>query len=114
MTVRPDREHFVPVRVRDLVDILCHDTGPALDRPLSEADQAAFRRFADAAAERVHHQYLRKLKALTADYAPFDPDADWLALAPDADVGYAASYIRLLVARGLDEKRALARLPLFL
>lgn len=34
--------------------------------------------------------------------------------ASDADVGYAASYLRLLVARGIDEKRALARLPLFL
>lgn len=32
----------------------------------------------------------------------------------DADVGYAASYLRLLVARGLDEKSALSRLPLFL
>ncbi|HJQ28184.1 MAG TPA: HD domain-containing protein [Rubrobacter sp.] len=31
-----------------------------------------------------------------------------------ADVGYAASYLRLLVARGLDEKGALSRLPLFL
>lgn len=80
----PDREHFIPVRVRDLMDLLCHHTGPNLDRPLSADDQAAFRAFADAAAERVHHQYLTRLKALKADYAPFDPDADWLALAPDA------------------------------
>lgn len=32
----------------------------------------------------------------------------------DADVGYAASYLRLLVARGQGEKSALSRLPLFL
>lgn len=84
MPVRPAREPFVPVRVRDLVDVLCHDTGPGHDTPLSEGDQAAFRAFADAAAERVHHQFLAKLKELQADYAPFDPDADWLALSPDA------------------------------
>lgn len=83
MSVRPAREPFIPVRVRDLVDVLCHDTGPTHDRPLSDAEQASFRTFADAAAERVHHQYLRKLKELKADYAPFDPDADWLALAPE-------------------------------
>jgi hypothetical protein len=83
MAVRPDHEAFIPVRVADLVDVLCHETGPALDRPLPEADQTAFRRFADAVGEHVHHDYLRRLKRLKADYDPFDPDCDLLALAPD-------------------------------
>lgn len=83
MPVRPDREAFIPVRVADLVDILCHETGPALDRPLAEGDQAAFRRFAESVGEHVHHDYLRRLKRLKADYDPFDPDCDLLALAPD-------------------------------
>jgi hypothetical protein len=83
MTVRPDHEAFIPVRVADLVDVLCHETGPALDHPLAEADQASFRRFADAVAEHVHHDYLRRLKRLKADYDPFDPDCDLLALSPD-------------------------------
>lgn len=46
------------------------------------------------------------------------PDPDYEALAANlpssvagADVGYAASYLRLLTARGLDEKTAVARLP---
>jgi poly(A) polymerase len=49
------------------------------------------------------------------------PDPDYAALggmlssaASDGDVGYATSYLRLLVARGKDEKSALARLPRFL
>ena len=49
------------------------------------------------------------------------PEPDYAALervlpsgASDADVGYAASYLRFLVARGLDEKSALAQLTLFL
>ena len=49
------------------------------------------------------------------------PEPDYTALAgslssaaSDADVGYAASYLRLLVARGLDGKSALARLSRFL
>ncbi|MFY7952860.1 MAG: DUF3754 domain-containing protein, partial [Armatimonadaceae bacterium] len=83
MSVRPDHEAFIPVRVADLVDILCHETGPAFDRPLAEADQTAFRRFADSVAEHIHHDYLKRLKRLKADYDPFDPDCDLLALAPD-------------------------------
>lgn len=83
MAVRTDHESFIPVRVADLVDILCHETGPALDRPLPDADQSAFRRFADAVGEHVHHDYLRRLRRLKADYDPFDPDCDLLALAPD-------------------------------
>jgi hypothetical protein len=85
MPVSTAREPFIPVRVHDLVDVLCHDTGPAHDRPLADDDQAAFRAFAETAAERAHHRYLRKLRELKADYAPFDPDADWLALAPEGN-----------------------------
>jgi poly(A) polymerase len=49
------------------------------------------------------------------------PEPDYVALervlfssASDADVGYAASYLRFLVARGLDEESALAQLPRYL
>ncbi len=83
MSVRPDHEAFIPVRVADLVDVLCHETGPAFDRPLAEADQTAFRRFAESVGEHVHHDYLRRLKRLKADYDPFDPDCDLLSLAPE-------------------------------
>ncbi|MCU0702479.1 MAG: TMEM143 family protein [Fimbriiglobus sp.] len=83
MAIRPDHEAFIPVRVADLVDILCHDTGSALDSPLAESDQKAFRRFADAVGEHVHHDYLQRLRRLKADYDAFDPDCDLLALAPE-------------------------------
>jgi len=87
MTVRLDREAFIPVRVADLVDLLCHDTGPTHDTPLHEGDQTAFRRFADAVGEHVHHDYLRRLRRLKADYDGFDPDCDLLDLSPNpADV----------------------------
>jgi len=49
------------------------------------------------------------------------PEPDYAALervlpsgAPDADVGYAASYLRILTARGLDEESALAQLARYL
>jgi poly(A) polymerase len=49
------------------------------------------------------------------------PEPDYAAIggvlssqASDADVGYAASYLRLLVARGLGEESALAQLPRYL
>lgn len=83
MPVRPDREAFIPVRVADLVDVLCHDIGPALNAPLTDGEQAAFRRFATSVSEHVHHDYLWRLKRLKADYDPYDPDCDLLALAPD-------------------------------
>lgn len=83
MSVVVDREAFIPVRVADLMELLCHETGPTHDRPLTEADQQAFRRFADSVAEHIHHDYLRRLKRLKADYDPFDPDCDLLKLSPD-------------------------------
>ncbi len=67
--------------------------------------------------EKLCVEFLRAGRALGPH-----PDPDYAALAEalaanlpssaaDADVGYAASCHRLLTARGLDEKTALARLP---
>ena len=80
-----DREHFIPLRVPDLVRLLCDDAGPAGDRPLSGSDQARFRRFTDTAAAHVHARYLDQLRRIKEAYAPFDPDADTRPLAPLSD-----------------------------
>lgn len=77
-----DREHFVPIRAADLVEFLCHESGPLRGQTLSEADQAAFRRFARSVAGHLHTSYLDELRRLKEAYAPFDPDADPKPLNP--------------------------------
>jgi hypothetical protein len=75
MALPPDREQFIPIRPADLLELLCRDRGPSHDNPLSEEDQAAFRRFADTASAHIHARYLDQLKRLKANYAAFDPDS---------------------------------------
>jgi poly(A) polymerase len=64
---------------------------------------------------RRHEELCTRFLRISRGLGPY-PDPDYTALegilscAPDADVGYAASYLRLLAARGTDEKGALARL----
>jgi poly(A) polymerase len=84
---------------------------------LSWADRLA------AQGPRLKPEHLRRHEDLctwflrvSRELGPY-PDPDYAALgvtissaASDADVGYAASYIRLLVARGAGENSALARL----
>ena len=45
-----DREHFIPLRVPDLLDLLCTDRGPGGVNPLTAEEREQFRSFADAAA----------------------------------------------------------------
>ncbi len=80
MVVHPDREHFIPLRIADLLDVLCTDRGPGNVQSLDAAGRAAFRRFADAAAAWVHARCQARLQRLKNAYAPFDPDADTLPL----------------------------------
>jgi poly(A) polymerase len=85
---------------------------------LSWADRLA------AQGPRLKPEHLRRHEELctcflrvSRELGPFS-DPDYAALegtissaASGADVGYAASHLRLLVARGTDEKSALARIP---
>ena len=63
-----DREHFLPIRKADLIDLLCRSL------PAEEQDQ--FRRFCTILGSLYHHEYRSRLEALKDDYAPFDPDRD--------------------------------------
>jgi hypothetical protein len=71
-----DREHYIPLRVVDLVDYLCTESGPLLDQKLGAHEQAAFRRFARSVAGHIHTVYLTQLRRLKEAYVPFDPDAE--------------------------------------
>ena len=71
-----DREHFIPVRVTDLVEYLCRAAGPLDGLPLSDDDKSRFQRFARAVTLHLHAIYQTELRHLKDAYAPFDPDAD--------------------------------------
>src|SRR5262249_14333852 len=64
-----DREHYIPLRVSDLVDLLCGDKG------LARADAETFRQFCRLVIATYHCEYHQRLQELKDEYAPFDPDA---------------------------------------
>jgi len=70
-----DREHFIPVRRHELVDLLCNDKG------LSPQDQEPFRQFCQLVTATFHFQYHHSLEKLKLAYAPFDPDSDCKSVA---------------------------------
>jgi hypothetical protein len=75
-----DREHYIPLRKSDLVDMLCKDSR------LDLREQPPFRQFCKLVAAVWHFEYLAKLDALKDAYAPFDPDSTtrpWKAIAPE-------------------------------
>ncbi len=71
-----DREHFIPVRVTDLIEYLAHESGPLTGQKLSPDEQARFRRLARSVTLHVHATYYGELRQLEDNYASFDPDAD--------------------------------------
>lgn len=77
-----DREHFLPIRKSDLVDLLCKSR-PLGDAGLLTAEQQdKFRRFCAIVGASIHHQFHARLDALKDAYAPFDPDRDTKVLRP--------------------------------
>jgi hypothetical protein len=80
-----DREHFIPIRVADLVGFLCTESGPLTGQKLPPADQDRFRRFARTVAAHIHTIYLGELRQLKDAYAAFDPDANPKPLNPPTD-----------------------------
>ncbi len=71
-----DREHFIPVRVSELIDFVCADTGPQNNQPVPDADQQAFRKLAQGIITHYHDAYLSELQILKDTYAWYDPDHD--------------------------------------
>ena len=65
-----DREHFIPIRKTDLVDLLCREPG------LTAEQQHHFRQLCRLIEATFHFEYHAKLEELKDAYAIFDPDAD--------------------------------------
>ena len=74
MAEHTDREHFIPVRRHELVDLLCADKG------LSPEDRGAVRQLSRLVTAMYHFQYNDRLERLKQAYAPFDPDSDCTSL----------------------------------
>jgi hypothetical protein len=71
-----NREHYIPIRKTDLVELLSAD--PKL--PLADRDQ--FQRFCRGLAATLHCEYQARLEELKDGYAYFDPDSDTEPLVP--------------------------------
>ncbi len=65
-----DREHFIPLRKSDLVELLCRD------KQLPVQEREPLRQFCTLVSAVFHFEYLKQLEDLKDSYAPFDPDAD--------------------------------------
>src|SRR5689334_4593451 len=74
-----DREHFIPVRKSELLELLCRD------KKLSRDERESFRQFGTLVSSVFHFEYLKQLEELKDAYAPFDPDADTKSLRPVPD-----------------------------
>jgi len=71
-----DREHFIPLRCTDLVQLLCDERSPSGGNTLSEADQTRLRHFSRLVGAHFHTFYHDQLIELKDSYASFDPDSD--------------------------------------
>ena len=63
-----DREHYIPVRRHDLVNLLCTDRG------LSRDAAGQFRQLSELLLATFHFEYHTLLEELKNEYSPFDPD----------------------------------------
>ncbi|MFO0806425.1 MAG: DUF3754 domain-containing protein [Gemmataceae bacterium] len=90
-----EREHYIPIRVSDLVEHLSRESGPRAGQVLTDDEQRRFRRFAQSVSYHMHGIYLGELRRLKDAYAPFDPDSDPKPLAALGDTERAASLQQL-------------------
>lgn len=63
-----DREHYIPLRLSDLIDLLC------TQKDMAGHDRQEFRQFCRLVAATFHFEYHERLRKLKDFYAPFDPD----------------------------------------
>lgn len=64
------REHFIPIRKSELLQLLCAEPG------MTDAARSEFTQFYKLLAATFHFEYHDKLEQLKDDYSLFDPDAD--------------------------------------
>jgi hypothetical protein len=81
MATHLDREHFVPLRISELVDFLVAGKGAKSEpRALPMAEQDAFRRLADRLVDHYHRSFHARFLRIKDAYALFDPDRDTLSI----------------------------------
>lgn len=81
MPTHSQREHFVPVRVADLVEFLATGRGSRGEaRALPLPEQEALRSLAMSVVLHFHARFHESLLRIKNAYAPFDPDADTIQL----------------------------------
>jgi len=71
-----DREHYLPVRKTELIDLLCKDKSLSTGAVLTAQERDDFRRFATILSAYYHHDFHERLETLKEAYAPFDPDRE--------------------------------------
>ncbi|MEQ8786195.1 MAG: TMEM143 family protein [Pirellulaceae bacterium] len=76
-----EREHFIPLSKRDLISLVASDVD------LSPAEREKFLALCRLLEATFHFEYHHQLDALKDAYAPFDPDADTVPLAPISSEG---------------------------
>ena len=81
-----DREHYLPIRKTDLIDLLCRSKSIGTGMLLSAEQQDQFRRFCTILAAYYHYEYLQELEALKEAYSPFDPDRETKTFGELSDV----------------------------
>lgn len=99
-------EHYIPVRVTDLIGHLCAAPPAAHARELRADERDTFRAFAGAVVAHTHTLYQTELRRLKDAYAPFDPDADPKPLAALSPEARAAALDQLVETFGRLMRRA--------
>lgn len=69
-----DREHYIPLRRQELLDLLCQLKG------ITAEQQTQWRVISKLLASLFHFEFLRTIEDLAEDYAPFDPDRETTTL----------------------------------
>lgn len=76
MAERTDREHYIPVRKSDLVELLCRQPG------LDDEAKSQFRQLCRLLDSTLHFGYHAQLEDLKDAYSIFDPDSETKPLVP--------------------------------
>src|SRR6266404_6382525 len=79
MSISSDREHFIPLRKMELIELL------SAEGDLHGDDRRSFRHLCRQLTATIHLDYNRRLEDMKAAYAIFDPDSDTRSVIKQTD-----------------------------
>ena len=83
MSAYADREYFIPIQLRELIDFLVDGRGAKIPgRTLEGREALQFRRFAELVQSQYHRAFHQRFRDLKESYGHFDPDTDTPSLLP--------------------------------